>query len=608
MIGQTVFFLISLLEYVSFLLVFFYLLYQTGVVEKLQNRKRDWLLVTIFIGLFGGLSILATIQGVRITDASGQVLAIANTRDMAPLIAGILGGPAAGVGAGLIGGIHRYFYGGATRLPCGIATVFAGLLGGLLYYRKRQEFLRPGIGFGITALYELFHMFLVWVLSDYFSNFTTFITLAVPMVLSNSIGVSLFALMIAFFRRQRNLTAMKERIDSEMKMVHSLQTSILPRVETEVGGDESAEKWHEWLIPHMTRESHKKGEVLFSKEDTADKLFYITRGVLYLKEIDKRVGKGEIIGETGILSPFHQRTVSALCETDLEAYSLPREKVIELSYQKPSLLSDLTQLSIKRVLLNLKETISEKERIESELQVAYRIQTDMLPHHFPREDDFELTATMVPAREVGGDLYDFFPIDGERYFFLIGDVSGKGVPAALFMAITKTLLKGEAMRGIKPHEVLSNVNVTLCADNDESMFVTVFCGSLNRKTGVVEFANAGHNPPVLVPDKGKPEYLSVKPGFILGGMPGVLYETQSINLASGDVLYLYTDGITEAMNQEEQLFTGDRLMDTLCRVKRREVADIQNAVQQAVEAHVQDAPQSDDITMVTLKYKAKKGA
>jgi serine phosphatase RsbU (regulator of sigma subunit) len=601
-IGEIFVFLLTLFEYVSFLLIVFYFLYQTRIIDTLRKNKLDWLLVIVLIVLLGGLSILATIQGVRMTDAQGNVRAIANTRDMAPFIAGVLGGPLAGLGTGLIGGLHRYFYGGATRLPCGVATILAGALGGLVYFRKKEEFLKPGTGFLVIALYESFHMFLVWLLSDYFTSFTSVVTLAVPMILSNSIGIALFALMIAIFKRQRELIAAKEKVDHEVEVVHSLQLTILPKVETELSEDKRGNRWYEWLIPHMAKEVHKKGEVLFSKEDRADKLFYIASGLLYLKEIDKHVGQGEIIGETGILSPFHQRTITAICETDMEAYTLTREKVIDLSYQKPQLLSDLIQLSIKRVLENLKMTISEKERMESELQIAYRIQTDMLPHDFPRQNDFAIYAAMYPAKMVGGDLYDFFPVGEEKYCFLIGDVSGKGIPAALFMVITKTLLKQEALRGIKPDEILSRVNSILCAENEEGMFVTVFLGILDRKTGIVEFANAGHNPPLLLPANGGPESLAVKSGFVLGGMPAILFETQSISLNPGDILYLYTDGITEAMNDREELFSDGRLLEILNGLEGRDVTEIENKVQTAVREYVRDAPQSDDITMVVVKY------
>jgi len=595
-------FLMSLIQYVSFLLIIFYFFYQTQIIEKLRTKKLDWLLVIVFVGLLGGLSILATIQGIHITDAKGNVRAIANTRDMAPFIAGVIGGPLAGLGAGLIGGVHRYFYGGVTRLPCAVATVLAGLLGGLVYYKKKEEFIKPGTGFMVLALYESFHMFLVWVLSDYFTDFDSVISLSVPMILSNSIGVSLFALMIAIYKRQRELVAAKEKVDNEVEMVHSLQMSILPKVETEVRGDAQQKQWFEWLIPHMAKEIHQEGEVLFDKDDSADKLFYIASGLLYLKEIDKHIGKGEIVGETGILSPFHQRTITGICETELETYSLTREKVIELSYQRPQLLSDLIQLSIRRALENLKITISEKERIESELQIACRIQTDMLPHDFPKERDFSIYASMYPARVVGGDLYDFFPVGKNKYCFLIGDVSGKGIPAALFMVITKTLLKREAMSGKKPHEILYNVNNMLCAENEESMFATVFYGVLDRKTGVVEFANAGHNPPVFVPAEGGSEFLKVKPAFVLGGIPDIPYETESIVLGPSDFLYLYTDGVTEATNEKEEVFSDKRLLGILNGFDGREVTDMEKTIQTAVKDHVQHAPQSDDITMVVVKY------
>jgi anti-sigma regulatory factor (Ser/Thr protein kinase)/CRP-like cAMP-binding protein len=266
-------------------------------------------------------------------------------------------------------------------------------------------------------------------------------------------------------------------------------------------GDESLH----FPLESMNRETFKKGEILFKAGDRADKMYYVARGSLKLPEIDKVVKEGEVIGEMGILSPFHARTASAVCEEDLEAFTISKEDVIRLFNTDPALAFQLVHLCIKRFIENLRAETEVKERIQSELRIAHDIQAGMLPRvfpPFPEHGEFDIFATMEPAKEVGGDFYDFFLIDERRLGVVIGDVSGKGVPAALFMAICKTLLKTEALRGLTPSEVLARVNRTLIPDNDSMMFVTVFLLILDLATGEIRSSNGGHPPPLILKGAG----------------------------------------------------------------------------------------------------------
>lgn len=261
---------------------------------------------------------------------------------------------------------------------------------------------------------------------------------------------------------------------------------------------------------------------------------------------------------------------------------------------------------LKLYIKNLKETTAAKEKIESELQIATRIQASMLPRifpPFPQRKDFDIFASMIPAKEVGGDLFDFFFISENKFCFIIGDVSGKGVPASLFMVIAKTLIKNEALRDIPPEEIFFNVNNALCEDNDESMFVTGFVCIIDLETGQVDFSNAGHNPPLLMGITNKKcDYMKVNPGFVLGGMSEFEYVTESLHMNAGDILFLYTDGVNEAMDPDYNEYTELRLKQLLSKDDTRDVNQIVVSVNLDVNRFVKEAEQSDDITILAFKY------
>jgi sigma-B regulation protein RsbU (phosphoserine phosphatase) len=264
--------------------------------------------------------------------------------------------------------------------------------------------------------------------------------------------------------------------------------------------------------------------------------------------------------------------------------------------------------SLKEYIRNLTETTAAKERIQSELKVATDIQASLLPRLFPAFPDrpeFDIFASMDPAKEVGGDFYDFFFIDDDNLCFLIADVADKGVPAALYMMVAKTLLKSEGQRLGEPDLILSYVNNILALDNDSCMFATVFCAILDTRSGEVRFANAGHNPPLVIEPQGI-RYLTLKSGFVLGPVPNSVYQTERMTLQPGDTLFLYTDGVTEAKNPEEELYGESRLLEALKECSKENVADMIHCIRVEVTKYANGAPQSDDVTMVAIKYKGVK--
>ena len=243
--------------------------------------------------------------------------------------------------------------------------------------------------------------------------------------------------------------------------------------------------------------------------------------------------------------------------------------------------------------------------IQQELEVARHIQKTIVPRQFPpfpERHEFAVHAEMIPARKVGGDFYDFFLIDHDHLGFVIGDVSGKGVPAALFMAVSKTVLKATALRGVPPAECCEQINRILFLESVEEMFVTAFYGILNTRTGEITYCNAGHNPPYLLRRDGRVEALPSTQGLMLGLMENWNHQEKKITLERGDALVLYTDGITEALDRESNQFTDERLTECLKRFQPPVVTDIVAGVIKEVEAFADGAPQADDMTMLVLTY------
>jgi serine phosphatase RsbU (regulator of sigma subunit)/anti-sigma regulatory factor (Ser/Thr protein kinase) len=244
-------------------------------------------------------------------------------------------------------------------------------------------------------------------------------------------------------------------------------------------------------------------------------------------------------------------------------------------------------------------------RIGAELELAKTIQTSSLPNEPPENPVFRLSASMTPAREVGGDFYDHFRLDETRIAFLVADVSGKGITAALYMMTAKTLIKDTLLALRDPAEALTKVNTELCGNNPANMFVTAWVGVLDVETGTVAFANAGHNPPVRLVRKGKttdPDFIASRSGPMLAFMDGIAYRQREISLVPGDTLFLYTDGVTEALDPKNELYGEDRLLVTLRAIESPEPESVCTIVRAAVTAFAAGAPQADDITVLAIKY------
>ena len=273
-----------------------------------------------------------------------------------------------------------------------------------------------------------------------------------------------------------------------------------------------------------------------------------------------------------------------------------------------TLAHDISELagSLKSYMSNLQTVTAEKQRISSELAIATQIQADMLPRIFPNFSDqkeFDLFASMNPAKEVGGDFYDFFKVDDDHLCLVMADVSGKGVPASLFMVISKTLIKNRAQRGDSPAEILKNVNAQLCDGNESQLFVTVWLAILDLSTGKGVAANAGHEHPALCRRGEKYELVIYRHSPALATIEGLRFREHEFQLYPGDSLFVYTDGVPEATNANNELFGNERMLRALNRNPDASPTALLRTVRREVDDFVGSAPQFDDLTMLALKYR-----
>lgn len=278
---------------------------------------------------------------------------------------------------------------------------------------------------------------------------------------------------------------------------------------------------------------------------------------------------------------------------------------------KPIDLDDLSRTIEKaieqvRYIRESQQEHNQLESIKNDLAIAGEIQQTILPRSFPPFPELtevvDIYASMTPAKDVGGDFYDFFQIDDERIGLVIADVSGKGVPASLFMAVSRTLLRATALRGVSSAECLTYANKLLCKESLDSMFVTVFYGIYHYKTGMMDYTNAGHNPPYLLRGGRTVECLPVASNFVAGVFDDIEFESNTLTFGIGDTLLLYTDGVTEAFNDKREQFSESNLQDILASMHESSSAkEVVTSVLQSVKTFSGDYPQSDDITLLSLQ-------
>lgn len=448
--------LLSLINSVAVIVVIAYFLTRSQIFVRVLEKNMTWKDQLFMVLIFGIFSIYGTLSGFPVLGG------IASIRDLGPTVAGLLAGPLVGLGAGIIGGIHRYLQGGFTALGCAIAPIMAGLLGGAAYLLKRKRFLGIGRAVLLMICIELLHMAIVIAITQPRDEAITLVKSVIPpMVAANAIGIAIYGYIMMNLLKERSLEKAKLTMEGELSAAREIQMSLVPKT-----------------FPPV-----------------------------------------------------------------------------------------------------------------------------------PVREEFSLYATLEPAKEVGGDLYDFYFVGHDRFFFMIGDVSGKGIPAALFMAVTRTVMKAKmhpADAGLG--RIVSNVNKTLCEGNDASMFVTAFCGFLDILTGNVTYINAGHNPPAIVKADGSVSFLKVPANLPLGVMDDMNYQEEKLHLEQGDTLVLYTDGVTEATNKHHAFFTEASFLNVLKGSNRTSTRGIVEKTLTAVHQFAAGASPADDITLLALRMEPPAGA
>lgn len=445
--------LIDLIKTACVVVAFAYVVTRTTFFTEILDKKLTFTNQSILILLFGALSIFGTYGGLQLPSG-----AIANIRDLGPMVAGLVGGPIVGLGAGLIGGVHRYFLGGFVCIPCSLSTVIAGLLGGAIYLLKKGKFVTVWQAILFSIFMELLHMGLTLLLAKPFDQALGVVKeVILPMVVANALGIAVFALII------RNL--------------------------------------------------------IIERKTAADK-----------------------------------------------------------------------------------ETLKlELARTEYEMETARGIQQSFLPESPPQIEGFELSALNLPARQVGGDFYDFIPVSEGKWGIIIADVSGKGVPAALFMALSRTLVRVNVADNPTASQAMQKANHMISQETKMGMFVTLFYAVLTPEKKLLHYVNAGHNPPFVVKEDSGDVILLRASGIAMGVIDDVLLEEKVIELGSNDIVVFYTDGITEAINRKSEQFGEKRLIETINRYAALPPKDLISRVKDEVFAFAQDQPQFDDFTLVILK-------
>lgn len=652
---------------------------------KILKRFSFWTRQIIFGIIFGVLSCLGTEFGVSI-----QYGAVINVRDVAPVCAGLIFGAPAGIIAGIIGGVERYFaiYWGAgtfTRFACSFSTIMAGVIAAL--FRRfvfKNHHGKWYYGFAVGVIVEVFHMIMIFLTN--LSNVEAAITLVkictIPMTLVNATSVMLSHIGVAIVSKEELIDHHHPRTITYQIQLGLLASTLLAFFLVTgftygVFKGQSTNKTDSILevnirdVTNDINDTSKSVTTVASYRhigETGYVVVFDSNGTSISSNLNHRDNAIDI----SLLKDYKELTTFEYLIEGVDSYVMTStvndyyvvavypmkeaNREMEVSVYLTSLLEVivfaimyiLIYLMIDKIMVQKVDKVSnalhaiangklavrvkENEsfefhslsrdinvtvntlnalirdasaRIDKELDFAKKIQHSALPNTFPpypNYHEFDIYASMNTAKEVGGDFYDYYLIDSRHLAILIADVSGKGIPAAMFMMTAKTIIKGLAETGLDVNDILTQANHKLCEGNDAEMFVTVWMGIVDLDTGHIEYANAGHNPPIVCRSDGNIEYLHGKAGFVLAGMEGMIYKKQEIQLEPGDQIYLYTDGVTEACNKEKELYGEDRLINVIMKIKDKKAIDVCNSVLSDVHEYTNGAEQSDDITMLSFKY------
>ena len=663
----------------------------TVLLWRLLREKKMTPVLKIMIGVIYGIcAVLSTHFGIHFSDM------LINVRDLGPLIAGLFFDPAAGILAGLIGGIERYIVGTYfgigpyTRIACSVSTCLSGFLAaGLHLFIFKRKKPSHTYAFFMGAVMEVFHMYVVFIThrNDMKMAFYVVKTCSIPMIIFTGLGLALTSFILRVLSGEDYHLFKKYRADeirvsqrfqfwlfivSGSLIIFSFLFAYAIQTQTAVQNTRNemqnmAEDIKETYVRvrkygegsgllhfHVGEEGSfdiiqnggaivagdhagtqmDAGEYkLISSYEAAsygtgrffgtDSFFYVEKfsdkDTLLIRYPATEVYKSRDAGayETGfayillfaVNYVLISMLVNAIVVDNLDLVNASLNKITNGNLnEKVSVYnsSEFASLSndINQTVDVLKSYIDAAEkRIAQELEFARSIQESALPKNFDLDrKEFEIYATMDPAKEVGGDFYDFFFAGIGKFCMVMADVSGKGIPAALFMMRSKTAIRSMAESGLPPAEILQRVNSTLCEGNDADMFVTVWIGIIDLSTGVMQCSNAGHEYPIIKRDGGEFEVFKDKHSPAIASLEGLKFKEYELEINPGDTLFVYTDGIPEAINKDVEQFGMDRTLKILNDNKDVSMERLLPRVRRGIADFVGEADQFDDITMLGFKY------
>lgn len=691
--------------------VIFYVLEQKHLLKSFSDSSRQTI-----IGLaFGLCAIYSTLFGS--IEFEGAAL---NCRDSAPIIAGLMFGPWAGVLSGLIGGVHRYFagflgIGQFTYVACSIACMLAGIISALVRHLIiKRTFPLVLHAFVVTLIIEFIHMIFVPIShpNEIVDAVEVVYHIFLDLVISNSVAVVIAFTVCSFINQIYKGYTVKEILfkrdlffDQNLffsfqiwillivllsfitlmfftssfynqVMVADLTSNKIKEFETlKLQAQNNSESKNTSLLESTITICKTWNQHAQTRQDANDVLLIVA------DSNNRLVSDGTYYDDQAIIDALDKVQERDLINIDIynnednktnEVFLIyeyiSNHKVIMISPERYEMfvphismcISTAIQIIVFGILLvavyfllkkivgenldninsslriitagNLDERVNvyshtefadlsnsinemvsklssyieqEANRYKKDLELANQIQLSVLPSDFPafpERKEINIYATYVPARQVGGDFYDFYFLDQEHIAFVIADVSGKGIPAAMFMMRAKTALKACCVQNRETGKILSLVNDFLCDNNEAEMFVTAWLGILNVDTGEIKFSCAGHNPPIVIDKSGRVNYLTSKVGLVLGAMKGLPYKTMTGKLDKGEKIFLYTDGVTEATNEKSQLYGEDRLLKVAEKNADKSLRNLLKNVSDDIDDFVLDCEQFDDITMLAIEY------
>ena len=636
--------------------------------ERSCFRNLQYSVKQLICGIaFGCLAILGTEWGIPIQGA--QV----NCRDGAVLTAGLLFGAPAGIIAGLIGGIERWFavywgVGTFTRVACTLSTIIAGFYSAVLRKHvlddKRPSWL---LAFTIGVVMEVFHITMIFItnMKTPEAAISVVASCTLPMVIANSFSVLISASALIICNKEQFIPKHEKLSLSQfirrwllvcIILVFSLTSFFVVRIQSslalnqmevtlKLALEDTAREIRNTSVQEVgkiaeTRHIGETGYIVItdnknsivSAPEQFGSIEKLSDPELFIRTIKE--GKYTINAVMSYSEAMRFKDISVYVNTFLEILTfallfgliyrlIDRTVVKQIEKVNASLgkiiegnLDELVNVrsnaefaslsdDINSTVSTLKQYIAkEAARIDKELEFAKTIQVSAVPRVFPVSDVLEIYASMDTAKEVGGDFYDFYQTKN-TFNILIADVSGKGIPAAMFMMRAKTELKTLTEGGNSMSEIFTNGNNALCEGNGAGMFVTAWQGAIDLETGIMKCVNAGHNPPILCRKNGKFEFVRQRPSLVLAAMEEYRYKAHEMRLEEGDILFLYTDGVVEANNENNDLYGEDRLLEILNSRPFKSMKELCQEVKKDVDSFAGSAPQFDDITMLAFRYHGK---